>query len=160
MNCKSYDYWRYEGEIREDIRESIISIKDKCPREILNHLKFEGEGIFYRFEIDETDTYPYFKSNPDLFKERSRNRKSVCMMCELSVFRSLEETKEALLKVLNSKRRKVPNRFITPKVVICRNLSKHGEVYNTPSVGSPHYTFFPCEGYDPERVWTVLEELV
>lgn len=159
MRCKAYEYWRYIDEVEEEIKRKVLSVKKKCPKIIFKGFEFEGEGPFYRFELDRNDRYPYFKSKGGSFKKRAKDDKQTCMMCGLSVQRNFEETKKAMSKVLEYVKNKFPNS--TKKILICENLKQHGEVYKTPTRtgGSSHHTFFPCENYNPDIVWKVLEEI-
>ncbi len=157
MRCNDYEYWKLVEEVEQEIRNLIQSIKEYCPKNLLADLRKEPSGIFYRFEIERFDRYPYFIGNKERFK-KAKDNKYRCMMCGLSVYRSYENSKKALEKVLSARLRKFPNlKNQDYRILICENLIDYGELYNTPTIGSEHYTFFPCSNYNPNDVWKIYE---
>ncbi|MFN3264025.1 MAG: hypothetical protein ACK42C_03895 [Aquificaceae bacterium] len=144
-----------EGKIEPDIHRVVDTIKDICPKKILNSSKEKKGRVYYRFERDWWDAYPYFVSKPKLFRKRAIDRSGrvieelACKMCGLSVFVDLEE----LLKTIQEKFNNA-----NPTILECANLENYGEVYATPSRDNPaHRTFFPCEGYEPSKVWNFAD---
>ncbi len=160
MKYTDYEYWKLMKEVEQEIRNLIQSIKEDCPKNLLADLRKESSGIFYRFEIERSDRYTYFISNKERFK-KAKDNKYRCMMCGLSVYLSYENSKEALGRVLSARSIKFPNlKKQGYKILICENLKDYGELYNTPTIGSKHYTFFPCSNYNPNNVWKIYEESV
>ncbi len=159
MRCKTYDYWKYIDSVKQNIGQKVRAIKEDCPKNILGKPEDNINCRFFRFQIDEQDLYPYFKGKPSLFLTRARDKKSICIMCGLSTYTSYEETERSMQSVLNARLNKMSSKLpnLNAKILFCDNLAEYGEVYDTSTRGGKHYTFFPCEGYDPNKVWKVYK---
>lgn len=147
--CKEYDYVNKIEKAEEDIKQKVKAIVDKCPREILKKSKNIVKE-YYRFKRHERDNYPYFLSNPELFRKREKNEVEKCKMCGLSVFENVEDVINLIKKF----------KLVYVMKVEANKLGKVGEIYDTPSVhSSSHRTFFPCINYKPEEVWEIYKKI-
>ncbi len=142
---RRYDYIKLIDMINDEEIEKIVSnIKDDCPEKILRRAQqISGKKEIWRFIRGNKDKYPYFISNPELFKKRAqggKNRFNMCIGCGLSVFLSKEHT-------LATIREKFPRQRF--KIVKGKYQPDLGDLYITGvNENTKHCTFFPCENFN------------
>lgn len=146
--CKeeAYHYIKLITKAEEDIRKKIEEVLSQCPEKILQRIPQirETKRIFRfaRVNNENKDKYPYFLSNPKLFRKRAKDKYSTCIMCGLSVFLAKE-----------SMERKIKEKFRKGKFFILEAYFKpeYGSLYKTSTDNSGHCTFFPCENFEHDK---------
>ena len=155
---RKYHYIKLINRADNDIRRKIEKIKSDCPEKILNNApEIKEECKIFRFARigrEEQDKYPYFISNPQLFRKRSKTERETCMMCGLSVFLSIEDVE----KTINQIRQKYPK----AKFLILEGYFKpeNGVLYLTSTDKKKHCTFFPCENFAHDRCFRLILKLI
>ncbi len=147
---RRYDYIKLIDKANDDEVKSMVSnIKDDCPEKILRKAQqISEEKEIWRFIRGNKDKYPYFISNPKLFKKRAqcgKDKFNICIGCGLSVFLS----KEATLATI---REKLPRQRF--KIVKAQYKPDLGNLYITGvEKGKGHCTFFPCENFNYDKIF-------
>jgi len=152
---RKYDFIKLIDIVKdEEIKRIVSNIKDDCPEKILRKApRVNEEKEIWRFVRGDKDKYPYFISNPKLFKNRAkkgRNKFITCMGCGLSVFLSKEDT-------LTIIKEKFPRQKF--RIVKARYKPEIGNLYIT-GVNLKHCTLFPCEDFNHDKFFEVICEVL